>query len=96
MIRRSERIREVLDRELRRLGIWQRLRETDAVAVFAEAVGDEIAKQARAVSIADGRLVIKVPSPVWRQELTFRRRELAEAVNRALGAKVVREIFLTA
>ena len=95
MDKRDEHIGSVIERTLKRLRLWQRLRETDAVQVFSEAVGEEVAKQAQAVGIDNGKLIVKVPSAVWRQELQFRQREIVEALNAALGSKMVREIFFT-
>lgn len=94
-LEREEHIGPVIERTLKRLKLWQRLRETDAVQLFREAVGEEIAKQAEAVGIEKGRLIVKVPSAVWRQELQFRQKEIVEALNEALGSKVVREIYFT-
>jgi len=92
---RGEHIGPVIERTLKRLRLWQRLRETDAVQLFREAVGEEIARQAQAVGIDNGKLTVRVPSAVWRQELQFRQKEIAAALNEALGSNVVREIFFT-
>ena len=95
MDRRDEHVGSVIERTLKRLKLWQRLRESDAVQVFSEAVGEEVARHAEAVSINNGKLIVRVPSAVWRQELQFRQREIVEALNAALGSKMVREIFFT-
>lgn len=92
---REEHIGSVIERTLKRLRLWQRLRETDAVQVFQKAVGEEIARQAEAVGIENGKLTVRVPSAVWRQELQFRQKEILSALNEALGSRVVREIFFT-
>jgi predicted nucleic acid-binding Zn ribbon protein len=93
MIQRAQRIQDVLQRVIGQLGLARRLHETDAVAKFAEIVGESLADKAEAVSIENGRLVVRVPSPTWRQELSYRREEIAKALNETLGEEVVREVF---
>jgi predicted nucleic acid-binding Zn ribbon protein len=93
MLRRAEDINGVLQRVLGRLGITRRLRETDAVRRFAEVVGEQISQHAEAVSIDGGKLYVKVSSPTWRQELSYRKAEIAKMLNDALGENVVKDVF---
>jgi predicted nucleic acid-binding Zn ribbon protein len=93
--RRDEHVGSVIERTLKRLKLWQRLRESDAVQVFSEAVGEVVAKQAEAVSIDNGKLIVRVPSATWRQHLRFEQQEMIDNVNAKLGSNVVREIFFT-
>jgi len=92
MLRRAEPIRSVIERTLRQLGIYSRFKEADAVRIFAEVVGEQIAKHAEAKSIRNGELLIKVSSPTWRQQLSFQKQEMIARLNTALGTEVVKEI----
>jgi predicted nucleic acid-binding Zn ribbon protein len=95
MVRRAEKIQGILDRTLQQLGLAERMKEADVVRRFSEIVGGNIAKRAEAVSIRDGKLVVKVSSPVWRQELSFSKKEIIEALNRVLGDNVVKDIHFS-
>ena len=85
-------IRSALERTLERLGISKQLKETNAVLLFRDTVGKEIAERAKAVGIENGKLFVQVSSPVWRQELTYQKEEIIAALNRGLGENIVREI----
>jgi len=92
MVRRAEKIQDILDRTLQQLGLAERMKEADVVRRFSEIVGDNIAARAEAVSIRDGKLVVKVASPVWRQELNYSKQEIIDALNRALSDDIVTDI----
>jgi predicted nucleic acid-binding Zn ribbon protein len=92
MVRRAEKIQDILDRTLQQLGLAERMKEADVVRRFGEIVGGDIAARAEAVSIRDGKLVVKVASPVWRQELNYSKQEIIDALNRALSDNIVTDI----
>jgi predicted nucleic acid-binding Zn ribbon protein len=92
-MRKAEKIQTVLERVIGRLGIARRVRESDVVRRFADIVGDPIAQRAQAVGIENGRLLIRVESPTWRQELNYRKQEIAGILNEALGERVVRDVY---
>lgn len=91
-MRRADKIQDILDRTLQRLGHAERMKGADVVRRFSEIVGGNIAARAEAVSIRDGKLVVKVASPVWRQELNYSKQEIIDALNRALSDNVVTDI----
>jgi hypothetical protein len=62
--------------------------------VWAAAVGPEVAARSRPLSVRAGRLTVAVESPAWMQQLSFLRETLRDAVNRALGENLVREVRL--
>jgi predicted nucleic acid-binding Zn ribbon protein len=92
MVRRAEKIQDILDRTLRQLGLAERMKEADIVRRFGEIVGGDIAARAEAVSIRDGKLVVRVASAVWRQELNYSKQEIIDALNRALSDNIVTDI----
>lgn len=51
-------------------------------AYWSEAVGETIAKVAIPVYSKNGVLMVKVEDPVWRFELTRRKSEVLESVNK--------------
>jgi len=92
MPQRAKAIKDILGQTLSRLGLNQRLREIDAVRLFADAAGEKIAAKAEAVKIENGKLYVRVASSTWRQELTYSSRELIATLNKILGEDIVKEI----
>jgi predicted nucleic acid-binding Zn ribbon protein len=81
-----------VERVLRHLGAPA----PDALAtVFGEwprLVGPRVAEHAEPVSVADGRLVVRVLDPAWASQLRWLERELVERLADSLGAGVVTSI----
>jgi len=63
-----------------------------ALHLWREVVGETIAGETVVERLSEGQLFIRVKNSVWRMELNFRKRELAEKINSALGTEAVREI----
>jgi predicted nucleic acid-binding Zn ribbon protein len=76
----------------RQLGITRALAEYEALTSWEEVVGEQVARVTIPERIERGILYIAVASPSWRTELTMRRLEIAEKMNRSIGQKVVKEI----
>jgi predicted nucleic acid-binding Zn ribbon protein len=76
----------------RSLGIDRRLSEYQVITAWEAIVGEQIAKVTRPERIERGVLFVAVSSAPWRAELTMRRRELLEAVNKKAGRRLVKEI----
>ena len=68
----------------KRIALWQK---------WNEVVGEPIASHARPTRLEDGVLVVTVSSHSWAQELQHMKGDLADRLNRAFGAKKVREIY---
>ncbi|MEW6487860.1 MAG: DUF721 domain-containing protein [Thermodesulfobacteriota bacterium] len=62
--------------------------------VWDTAVGPDVAARSRPLSLRSGRLTVAVESPAWMQQLSFLRETMRDAVNRALGEDLVREVRL--
>ena len=62
---------------------------------WAEIVGERIAQISEADRIENGVLIVKVSSPVWRNELVFMKSSLINSVNEALAKTVVKDIKFT-
>ena len=57
--------------------------------VWAEAVGDAVAREAQPVAMRDATLTVACHSAVWAQELDLMSSALTGALNEALGEPVV-------
>lgn len=60
--------------------------------LWDDAVGPELAKRSRPLELRRGRLTVAVTSAPWMQQLSFLRRHLCDALNRAVGQDVVKEV----
>lgn len=74
------------------LGIVKTLRQYSAVTSWESIVGEQIARVASARRIQNGILFVEVGTAPWRNELAMRKLEIMEKINKALGAKVVKDI----
>jgi predicted nucleic acid-binding Zn ribbon protein len=85
-------IRQALDDLVNNLGIKQKLSEYDAVLLWEDTVGEQIAKMTTATRITQGVLFVRVKTGTWRNELTMRKKEIMEKLNSVIGINVVRDI----
>lgn len=82
----------IVDELCSKLGMDEVREHCRAVDVWKEMVGETVASETFVERLSEGRLFVRVTSAVWRTELNFRKRELAERINLALGRQAVREI----
>lgn len=61
--------------------------------VWDRTVGLQISRVARPQSFQNGKLFVGTLHPTWVTELTFRREELREKLNKACGYEAVKEII---
>ncbi|MCF7826874.1 MAG: DUF721 domain-containing protein [Candidatus Marinimicrobia bacterium] len=88
-------IGNVFTQLFRDLGIEKAIQQNMAVSRWAEIVGERIAQISEAERIENGVLIVKVSSPVWRNELVFMKTSLINSVNEALAKTVVKDIKFT-
>jgi predicted nucleic acid-binding Zn ribbon protein len=74
------------------LGIGKKLEQYEAVTRWEEIVGPRIAKETEPVKIEQGVLIVKVRTSVWRNELSMRKQEIKERINKAIGHEVLSDI----
>lgn len=58
-----------------------RLAEAEALGRWKIAVGDLIAKHARAIRVQNSILWVEVEHPIWRAELHFRKQQILDILN---------------
>jgi predicted nucleic acid-binding Zn ribbon protein len=74
-------------------GIDRKLKEYDAITQWPSIVGERIAREAQPISVRNGKLFVYVEKAVWRNELTFMKRELIAKLNRSVGTSLVKDII---
>jgi predicted nucleic acid-binding Zn ribbon protein len=77
---------------LERLGFTGPLEDARILAHWAELVGPEIARVARAHRLDAGALIVHVKNSAWMAELSLRRSELLARVNESRGRRPIRQI----
>ena len=66
--------------------------QAGVTAVWAETVGENVARHARVAGVRRGELLVDVDSSVWAAELSAMSGHLSERINEALGKTVVTSI----
>ena len=89
-----QRLGSVLESLLVKTGIQKPILQNKALFIWSEVVGETIAKNATAEEIKHGNLIVKTSTPVWKNELAIRKREILAKINKRLGQKVIRDIKL--
>jgi predicted nucleic acid-binding Zn ribbon protein len=85
-----EPVGDVLDELLRRLKLEERFAAADATEQWERAAGPEAAVRTRCEGVRDGVLLVSVRGSAWMADLTVRKREILERINRRLpeGARL--------
>lgn len=84
---------EILGALLPHLPIASRLHEYRVWEVWESAVGETVARKARPSRVQHGKLFVMVSNSVYLQELQFSKIRIKNALNQALGAPVIKDIF---
>jgi len=87
-----EKADRILDRLTNRMGIAARLEKEKAVVLWEEAVGKNIARRARAMSVRNEILFVTVQNSVWLQELALLKEGIIEKINSLVGRQVIKDI----
>ena len=78
---------------MKKLGLEQRLQESQAFYLWPLIVGSDIARHAQPVSLRNHLLVVAVDHPVWLQELSrYHKPLILQRVQERVGKKTVRDI----
>jgi predicted nucleic acid-binding Zn ribbon protein len=87
-----EKAGKILERLTTRMGIAARLEREQAVVVWEEAVGTNISRRAKALSLRNDILFVRVQNSMWLQELSLLKEGIIEKINTLVGKDVVRDI----
>lgn len=79
---------------MERAGLTDSLNEQRASAAWADVVGPGINRYTTRRYVDRGTLHVYLSSASLKNELSFARSRLAEAINRAIGSETVKEIVL--
>lgn len=84
-----------LDKMLDEFHLKKTFQQSKAIELWDEVVGEKLASKTVPMKIEHGKLVIKVSSPVWRNELQFHKEKIKSDLNERLGKQIIRTIIFT-
>ena len=85
-------IKTVLNTYLFKTGLDKGVKQQQAVSLWPTAVGKKIAENTTVQDVKRGILLVHAESPVWAQELQFKKKEILSNLNSSLGKKTIKDI----
>ncbi|ABL64081.1 DUF721 domain-containing protein [Chlorobium phaeobacteroides] len=77
----------------RTLGMNKAIDDFRTVQIWKEVVGTTIAEITLVERYTDGKLFVRVKSAPWRMELNYRKTEIKNKLNVAIGKEIIEEII---
>ncbi|MCB0720702.1 MAG: DUF721 domain-containing protein [Ignavibacteriae bacterium] len=85
-------LKEDLDEFMRYFGVDGRMQELKIYDAWEECVGSSIAKHSEPVEIRNSKLFVKAENSVWRYELSLKKTEIIDNLNKVLKKSTIKEI----
>src|SRR5881397_3827551 len=83
----------VLPKLMQKLGLKERLRETEVIDAWSSIVGEFIAAHSAPVALRDGILYVRVLQPALHYELEqISKREILRKLKQRFGGKTIRDV----
>ena len=84
---------ELMPRLMQRLGLRERLRETEVIDAWAKIVGEFIAAHSAPVALREGILYVRVLQPALHYELEqVSKSEILRKLKQRFGGKTIRDV----
>jgi predicted nucleic acid-binding Zn ribbon protein len=84
---------EVVPKLMQRLGLRERLRETEVIDAWSKIVGDFIAAHSAPVALREGILYVRVLQPALHYELEqISKTEILRKLKQRFGGKTIRDL----
>ena len=84
---------DVLPKLMQRLGLRERLRETEVIEAWSKIVGDFIAAHSAPVALREGILYVRVLQPALHYELEqISKTEILRKLKQRFGGKTIRDV----
>lgn len=82
-----------LDRMLDEFQLQKPFQQSKAIELWDVVVGEKLASKTEPIKIEHGKLMIKVSSPAWRNELQFHKEKIKFDLNERLGKQIIQTII---
>ena len=86
-------LKSELDNFMTYIGLDSRMQELKILNVWAECVGEAIAKYSTPVEIKKNKLFVSVENAAWRYELSLKKIEIIDNLNRSFKKKLIKDII---
>jgi predicted nucleic acid-binding Zn ribbon protein len=84
---------ELMPKLMQRLGLRERLRETEVIEAWSKIVGDFIAAHSAPVALREGVLYVRVLQPALHYELEqISKSEILRKLKQRFGGKTIRDV----
>jgi predicted nucleic acid-binding Zn ribbon protein len=84
---------EMVPKLMQRLGLRERLHETEVIETWSKIVGEFIAAHSAPFALRDGILYVRVLQPVLHYELEqISKSEILRKLKKRFGAKIIRDV----
>ena len=87
-----EQIKSALNTALKREGLDGAVRQNKALFIWEEVVGKAVAKNCMPEEVKHGILIVRASTPVWRNEIAIKKKEILEKLNTKLGKKTIKDM----
>tara|TARA_B100001750_G_scaffold115646_1_gene91628 strand:- start:1025 stop:1300 length:276 start_codon:yes stop_codon:yes gene_type:complete len=85
-------IKTVLKTYLFKTGLEKGIKQQQAVNLWPTTVGKKIANKTTVKDVKHGILIVHAESPIWAQELQFKKKEILSKLNSTLGKTTIKDI----
>ncbi len=92
-INKIQNLGETIQATLESLGIKQKVEQYSAMSRWEEIVGEKISKITTPEKIQKNTLIVKVDNAPWRAELTFRKKEILEKIQKTTNSDSIKNIL---
>lgn len=86
-------LKNELDNFMNYIGLDSKMQELRILEVWNECVGDAISNYSVPIGIRKNKLIVKAENAAWRYELSLKKEEIIENINKKLKNKTIREII---
>ena len=85
-------LKSALSTALKQGGLDRAMRQNKALLIWENIVGKSVAKNCKPEEVKHGILIVRVLTPVWRNEMAIKKKEILEKLNKKLGEETIKEI----
>ena len=87
-----EQLKSALNTALKRENLDKAIRQNKALFIWEDVVGKPVAKNCTPEEVKQGVLIVRAKTPVWRNEIAIKKKEILEKLNAKLGKETIRDI----
>ena len=87
-----EQLKSALNTALKREHLEKAMRQNKALFIWEDVVGRSVAKNCTPEEVKRGILIVRALTPVWRNEIAIKKKEIVEKLNSKLGKKTIKDM----